>query len=87
SIEGYDEFGLDLNKVAIAQGRGLTKADMDNRANVCLIGTEIRDRLFKDTDPIGKLVTFPNMTLEVVGIMDKVEIMGQNNGKDIWIPI
>ncbi|MFX9169575.1 hypothetical protein ABTN79_20305, partial [Acinetobacter baumannii] len=28
SIEGYDEFGLDLNKVAIAQGRGLTKADM-----------------------------------------------------------
>lgn len=87
SIEGYDEFGLELNKVAVIEGRGMTKDDMVNRANVCLIGTEIRDRLFKDGSPIGKLVTFPNMTLEVVGVMDKVEILGQNNGKDIWVPI
>ncbi|MBX3112764.1 MAG: ABC transporter permease [Fimbriimonadaceae bacterium] len=87
SVEGYDQYALDLNKVEMIAGRGLTQDDMDRRANVCLIGVEIRDRLFAGTDPIGKFITFGGITLQVVGVMDKIEILGQNNGKDIWLPI
>jgi len=87
SVKGFDEFALDLNKIDILAGRGLTSDDIERRANICLIGTEVRDRLFPGADPIGKFVTFSGITLEVVGVMDKVEMMGQSNSKDIWLPI
>ncbi len=86
-VMGVDEFVADLNKVGIISGRMITAQDMDSRTNVCVIGTDIRDRLFGTDDPIGKIVTFPGLTAQVIGVMDVVEMMGQNNKKDIWVPL
>jgi len=86
-VSGVDQNIAELNKVGLLSGREITKTDLDNRANVCVIGTDIRDNLFGKEDPIGKMLTFPGITLQVVGVMDVVEIMGQNNKKDVWVPL
>lgn len=86
-ISGVDQNFPDLNKIGILTGRHIDKKDLDSRANVCVIGTDIRDRLFGQEPAEGKLITFPGITLEVIGVMDVVEIMGQNNKKDILVPL
>jgi putative ABC transport system permease protein len=87
SVEGTDENNDDLNKFSMVSGRYFSKEDLQNRANVCVIGQEIRDRLFGTEPAEGKLVTFTGITLEVIGVMENVEMMGQSNKKDIFVPL
>jgi putative ABC transport system permease protein len=82
-----DEKQLTLSRVGIQRGRGLTRADMVGRENVCLVGWEVAERLFPGKDPIGGLVSFPGITLQVVGVMERFDILGQSNGKDVWVPL
>lgn len=86
-ISGVDQNFPDLNKIGILTGRHIDRKDLETRANVCVIGTDIRDRLFGKEPAEGKLITFPGITLEVIGVMDVVEIMGQSNKKDILVPL
>lgn len=86
-IFASNENFLLLNRVGIVEGRALNSADLRDRANVCLIGEELRDRLFPDKQAIGKYISLKGITLEVVGITETIEIMGQTTARDIAIPI
>jgi putative ABC transport system permease protein len=86
-IYATDANFLELNKLVITQGRFLSKEDVDDRANVCVIGEEIRDRCFKDGNAIGKYLTFDGITLEVIGVLERLDMMGQTNAKDAIVPI
>ena len=86
-ITAVDENFRELNRFGITEGRFLNRADMDQRANVCVIGEDIRDRLFGKTDPIGKLVSIGGFALEVVGIVEKTEFMGDSTSHMMLIPI
>ncbi|MGE3126812.1 MAG: ABC transporter permease [Fimbriimonadaceae bacterium] len=82
-----DEKQLLLSRIGIEKGRAFSRGDMDARANVCLIGVDVVERLFGKGEPIGQYLTFQGVTLQVVGVMEKFDILGQSNGKDVWIPI
>ena len=86
-IFATDQYQSELSKVDLLAGRQLTKADVDELLNVCVIGEEIETRLFRGESAIGKPLTFDGITLEVVGVMKKIEVMGENTGKDVWVPI
>ena len=82
-----DQNQAELSRVAIKSGRHMSREDLDGLANVCVIGDEVANRLFQKADPLGESVNFGGLTLEVIGVMDRVDIMGQTNGKDVWLPI
>jgi putative ABC transport system permease protein len=82
-----DEVYLELYRVVMAQGRPLKPEDIRNRANVACIGPEIAERLFPEGKPLGKLIQCKGITLEVVGVFEKLDIMGSTNAKDIVIPL
>jgi putative ABC transport system permease protein len=86
-IFASNEYFVQMNRMGLAQGRYLDERDLHNRANVCLIGPEIAERLFQKESPIGQLVTFKGITLEVIGVFEKLDIMGESNGKDILLPL
>jgi len=86
-IYGSDENFAILNRVKLTSGRDLTKADVANRANVCIIGDEIVKRLFGKEEPVGKFVSFQGITLEVIGVFEHLDIMGDSNSKDLLMPI
>lgn len=86
-VYGTDQNYLELNRVNVTRGRSFTAADIKNRANICMVGPEIPKRLFPNQDPIGKTITFQGLTAEVVGIMEKQSLMGQNNDRDIYVPL
>lgn len=82
-----DQNQAELSRVGITAGRHMIKEDVDSLSNVCVIGNEVAERLFKGQDPLGRTVTFSGLTLEVVGVMERIDIMGSSNGKDVWLPI
>jgi putative ABC transport system permease protein len=86
-IFASDENFLLLNRMKIEQGRGLSPADIRERANVCIIGEEVQERLFGKEDAIGKLVSFKDITLEVVGVFGPLDIMGETNARDVLLPL
>lgn len=86
-VNGQDEnYGLLIGE-EFEQGRGIDQSDIANRQNVCVIGDEVRDRLFPDKNALGKYITLPGITLEVVGILKRQDVFGQSNGKDIRMPL
>lgn len=87
TVYGTDENYNELNRFGIDQGRALTASDIRLRSNVCLIGIEIRDTFFGKADPIGKLVNAKGITLEVVGVMEKLDMGPMSTGKMMIVPI
>ncbi|MBI3192785.1 MAG: ABC transporter permease [Pedosphaera parvula] len=70
----------------IAQGRFFTRRDMENKANVCVIGSEMVDRLFPLQPAIGSDLRVGNDYYRVIGVMEpRAKGMkldeGDSNGK------
>ncbi len=72
-------------------GRFLLPSDIQYRKRVCVIGSELRERLFKNTDPINKEVRIGWYDFLVVGIMEKRGSAsffgGPNFDNQIFLPI
>jgi len=86
-VTATDPNQADLSHVGVKSGRLISENDLNTLASVCLIGDEIAETLFPDGNAVGKSVTLSGITLSVIGVMDRVDVMGQSNGKDIWVPI
>lgn len=72
-------------------GRFLTMIDGQYKKPVCVIGTEIKEMLFKDLDPINKIMKIGRYNFRVVGVMEKQGSAGffggPNFDRQIFIPI
>ena len=86
-IYAVDEFQRQLDNLNAQDGRLLETSDIEGSTNVCVIGEEIRDRLFKDKQALGKYVTFNGITLEVVGVLERKDTLGETNARDVYVPI
>ena len=86
-VMATDHRQIEMSKVEMTAGRPMSESDIETMANVCMIGEEIEETLFPNDTAIGKMVTFKGITLEVIGVMKKIEMLGQSSGKDVWVPI
>jgi putative ABC transport system permease protein len=72
-------------------GRFLTSLDVQYKKFVCVIGSEIREQLFKNVDPINKKMKVGRYNFRVVGIMEKQGSAGffggPNFDRRVFIPI
>ncbi|MFC2082157.1 ABC transporter permease [Bacteroidota bacterium] len=75
-------------ELTIEEGRGFGMQDMEVIRNVCILGSEVKDKLFPSINPIGQKVRVEDMNLEVVGVYEKRgSILGQSRDKFITIPL
>jgi putative ABC transport system permease protein len=72
-------------------GRFLTDNDVRNRKRVCVIGEQIKERLFKNVDPINKKMKIGWQKFTVIGVMERMGSAGFFGGPDydsqIYVPI
>ncbi len=72
----------------IEDGREFRNNEIEYSANVCVLGHLIVEKLFYNTDPVGKIVKMDGKPLRVIGIIKKrPEIFGQSQDNYIVIPI
>lgn len=72
-------------------GRFMTELDVQYKRNVCVIGSEIKNQLFENVDPINKKMHIGRDIYIVVGIMEKQGSAGffggPNFDSQVYIPI
>src|ERR1035438_9809147 len=62
---------LRLLNTTLDQGRFFTEVEDVHRRDVAVIGNGVRERFFKNADPLGKSILVDGHTLEIVGTLAK----------------
>jgi len=70
------------------KGRFITKADVDHRAKVCVLGAELNETLFPHSEAVGEEIRIGPEKFLVVGVLEKRGSMfGQSRDNLVGIPI
>jgi putative ABC transport system permease protein len=67
-IEGYSAEWTTISAPEVYPGRAFTAAEARTGARVAVITTTMVERVFGDSDPIGKTVTLNGVPFEVIGV-------------------
>lgn len=78
--EGFENFVA----VEVEQGRNFTKSELLSHKRYCVIGFEVANRLFAESNPIGKVIKVSGYKGTVIGVLEK-EGQGFGNGSDEWV--
>ncbi len=66
-----------IRRLLIVRGRYFDEADMEMRSKVCLITTQLAERIFGQENPIGKSMRLGELTFTVIGVFrERVETFG-----------
>jgi putative ABC transport system permease protein len=71
--EGYQA----IRRLLVIRGRYFDSGDMEMRSKVCLITTQLAERMFGQENPIGRLMHMGEMNFTVIGVFrERVETFG-----------
>ncbi|MFN2261841.1 MAG: ABC transporter permease [Psychroflexus sp.] len=84
-IEGVYPDNQFLENASIIQGRFINQNDLKNNEKHIAIGRKVRDDLFKEEDPIGKLIEISNLKFKVVGVY--TDPGGEREESRLFLPI
>ncbi|MFA6427983.1 MAG: ABC transporter permease [Candidatus Buchananbacteria bacterium] len=72
----------------VISGRFFNLDEEKNLARVAVLGSEVRDKLFEQNDPIDQQIKIKNETFKVIGVMEPRGVSGfQNQDDQIFIPV
>ncbi|MCG8474859.1 MAG: ABC transporter permease [Cytophagales bacterium] len=88
-VYGADENMLKVDGYNIALGRNFSNIEVSNGSNVVILGQNIREKLFKKADPVGKTVSFYGVNYRVIGVLEKKGGMfgGQGIDRAVIVPV
>jgi len=88
SVTGSNENYLQTSGYKLAFGRNFSASELEHGENVVIIGNEIKEKLFKDNDPINKSIFIGNSQFRVIGVFaTKGSSMGLGGDKFCVIPV
>ena len=79
---------INIDKTDLAAGRFFTEEEDKSLAQVIVLGADIKDKLFGDTNPLGKFVKMKKSKYQVIGVFNKRGASGFINLDDwTYIPV
>lgn len=75
SLEGVNHNYFDLFNVTIRSGKNFTDIHEEAGMAVCIIGDNIRARLFRDENPVGQYLKCGRDWLKIVGVIERRDYM------------
>lgn len=88
NVQGIDENGLASQGLSLSEGRNFSTSEAQMGSNVCIVGSEVVDKLFKNQDPIDKLINVGNNRFKIVGILvSKGSSMGFSGDRAVYVPL
>lgn len=82
--------GINYEKVAqtvLENGRFFNHRDEDLNRVVCVIGSDVRDILFKKEDPIGKYMSVNGFYAQIIGLLDKEATFNRDDQRTVLFPL
>lgn len=71
NIVGSDENYIQTQNLTLARGRGFSNYELDYGSNVAIIGYELKDKLFPNTNANGQFITFLGRRFKIIGELEK----------------
>ncbi len=88
SVLGADENYILTGGYKLALGRNFSQTELEFGSSVVIIGNEIKNKLFKDEDPINKLIMVGNNKFKVIGVFaEKGSSVGFGGDKVSVVPL
>ena len=79
---------VDIEDKTIAEGRFISADEVQRSALVCVLGGDIKDKFFPNTDAIGKTLKVRGLPMRVVGVEEKRgSFFGDSVDRHIYIPV
>ena len=70
SLYGFSPQAQEILDVAAKDGDFFTDADVRSLADVAVIGSKVKDKLFGDSSPLGKRIKVKNHTFIIIGVIE-----------------
>lgn len=80
---------IGIQGLEFTKGRFYNEAESNSGAAVIVLGYEIAESLFEDSDPIGKRVRLYGQKFTVIGVLKKqgASMFGENNDTTVYLPV
>ncbi|MBN1503873.1 MAG: ABC transporter permease [Candidatus Eisenbacteria bacterium] len=87
-VRGVDEGFQAASTVEVEHGRFLSREDVLRRRPVCVLGSDVRDKLFAGLDPLGKEVRVGRHRFSVIGVAEKKgSLLGVSQDSNVMVPL
>lgn len=87
-VVGVDELYVPNSGLEIEQGRDFNILDIENMADVCVIGSDFTKNLLKDVNPVGKVISIRGRKFTVIGILkSRGSTFGNSQDMRVFIPL
>ncbi len=89
TVLGIDEYFFANSGLETALGRNFNTFDISNNVYSCIVGSDFASKgLFKDVNPIGKILSIRGAKFKVIGVLkEKGSTFGNSQDLRILIPI
>jgi putative ABC transport system permease protein len=77
SVTGTSPDFLSVRDLTVAEGRFYTAEDVTNKKKVAVLGYDLAQELFGDTDPIGQSILVNSTRLTVIGVLEEKGTVGE----------
>jgi len=78
----------DIGREKVEQGRYISEQDYQHNARVCVIGQDLVDKLFPNSDPLDKEIQISGLPFRVVGVTERVgSTFGQSQDNFAIVPL
>jgi putative ABC transport system permease protein len=79
---------VDIEDKTIESGRFISNEDVTRSALVCVLGGDIKDKFFPNTDPLGKTLKVRGLPMRVVGVEEKRgSFFGDSFDRQVYLPV
>ncbi|MEA3449702.1 MAG: ABC transporter permease [Patescibacteria group bacterium] len=87
-ILGTSASYIEIDKSEIKEGRFFTKEEDKSLARVAVLGYKMKEKLFGESDTLGKMIKIRKTKFRVIGVMEeRGAIMGMDFDDFIYLPV
>ena len=88
TVVGVDDYFLPNSGLETTKGRNFTNFDIANNTYSCILGSDFEKGLFKDVNPIDKILSIRGAKFKVIGVLkEKGSTFGNSQDLRVLIPI
>lgn len=88
SVLGVDEYFVTNSGLEIDQGRNFNGFDIQNNVYQCIVGSDFTKDIFKDVNPIDKVISIRGARFKVIGVLkEKGSTFGNSRDLRVLVPI
>ncbi|MBA3973682.1 MAG: ABC transporter permease [Candidatus Solibacter sp.] len=88
NVQGQTPSMAEIDTRTIELGRYFGEIEDQHSAQVCVIGSTLRDRFFGEADPLGRTIKLANREFTVVGVVERGgAVLGQDTDNFALIPL